>query len=122
MMKTRATAYQPQSDGMVERMNNTVCKYLAKVVSNHQQDRDQYLSFFPKAYRSTVNESTGQTLANALFGRRMLCDLEFECLAEEDVACENNAKELRRRMGQLHEVVRSQVLKLKIDILIRNKI
>ncbi|XP_050519398.1 uncharacterized protein LOC126893360 [Diabrotica virgifera virgifera] len=111
MKKTRTTAYHPQSDGMVERMNRTVGKYLTKMVSNHQRDWDQYLLFFAMAYRSAVNESTGQTPAKVLFGRemRLPCDLEFGCRPGEDVAGEDYVNELRRRMDDIHELVRSNL-------------
>lgn len=111
MKKTRTTALHPQSDGMVERMNKTIGKYLSKVVSNHQRDWDQYLSLFAMAYRSAINESTGQTPAKILFGRemRLPCDLEFGCRPGEDVAGEDYVVQLRRRMDDMHELVRSHL-------------
>lgn len=104
--KTRTTALHPQSDGMVERMNRTIGKYLSKVVSSHQRDWDQHLPFFLMAYRSAINESTGQTPARILFGRelRLPCDLVFRCKPGEDYV-----SELRRKMDDIHQEVRSHI-------------
>ncbi|POS82770.1 hypothetical protein EPUL_005785, partial [Erysiphe pulchra] len=109
--KTRTTALHPQSDGMVERMNRTMGKYLAKVVSEHQRDWDQYLHLFLLAYRSSINETTGQTPANVIFGRevRLPCDLQFGIRPNEDIAGEDYVATLRRRMDDIHERVRTNI-------------
>ncbi|KAJ8949012.1 hypothetical protein NQ318_005186 [Aromia moschata] len=57
--KTRTTALHQQSDGMVERMNRTINRYLSKVVSDHQRNWDQFLHLFLLAYRSSVHDTTG---------------------------------------------------------------
>ncbi|KAJ8935685.1 hypothetical protein NQ318_016803 [Aromia moschata] len=77
---------QYKSDGMVERMNRTINRYLSKVVSDHQRDWDQFLHLFLLAYRSSVHEATGQTPASIVMGRelRLPCDLKFGCTPGED--------------------------------------
>lgn len=109
--KTRTTALHPQSDGMVERMNRTMGKYLSKVVSKHQRDWDQYLHLFLMAYRSSVNESTRLTPANIIFGRelRLPCDLAFGSRPEENLAGEDYVTQLRQQMDEIHETVRSNI-------------
>ena len=109
--KTRTTALHPQSDGMVERMNRTINRYLSKVVSNHQRDWDRHLHLFLMAYRSSVHETTGQTPANILFGRelRLPCDLIFGSKPGEDLAGEDYVTDLRRRMDDIHEQVRTNI-------------
>ena len=109
--KTRTTPLHPQSDGMVERMNRTMGRYLSKVVSDHQRDWDQYLHLFLLAYRSSVNETTGQTPANVLFGRelRLPCDLKFGFKPDEEVAGEDYVTNLRKRMDNIHEKVRTNI-------------
>lgn len=106
--KTRTTALHPQSDGMVERMNRTVGKYLAKVVSDHQRDWDRYLHLFTMAYRSSVQESTGETPACIMFGRevRLPCDLEFGCKPGVEIAGEDYVSRLKGRLHYVHERVR----------------
>ncbi|KAJ8936894.1 hypothetical protein NQ318_010921 [Aromia moschata] len=107
--KTRTTALHPQSDGMVERMNRTINRYLSKVVSDHQRDWDQFFHLFLLAYRSSVHETTGQTPASIVMGRelRLPCDLKFGCTPGDDVAGEVST--LRQRMDDIHERVRSNI-------------
>ena len=109
--KTRTTALHPQSDGMVERMNRTINRYLSKVVSDHQRDWDRYLHLFLLAYRSSVHETTGQTPSSIVMGRelRLPCDLKFGCPASEDLAEEDYVTELRRKMDEIHCRARSNI-------------
>ncbi|POS82547.1 hypothetical protein EPUL_004988, partial [Erysiphe pulchra] len=109
--KTRTTALHPQSDGMVERMNRTVGKYLTKVVSDHQRDWDKYLHLFTMAYRSSVQESTGETPACIMFGReiRLPCDLEFGCKPGVEMAGEDYVSNLKGRLHYIHEKVRQNL-------------
>ncbi|CAK1588504.1 unnamed protein product [Parnassius mnemosyne] len=69
--KTRTTSYHPQSDGMVERFNQTLERYLAKVVEKRQRDWDMHIQPFLLSYRSAVLESTSVTPAFANFGREL---------------------------------------------------
>lgn len=109
--KTRTTALHPQSDGMVERMNRTVGKYLTKVVSDHQRDWDKYLHLFTMAYRSSVQESTGETPACIMFGRemRLPCDLEFGCKPGVEIAGGDYVSNLKGRLHYIHERVRQNL-------------
>ncbi|KAJ8937832.1 hypothetical protein NQ318_016712 [Aromia moschata] len=109
--KTRTTALHPQSDGMVERINMTINRYLSKVVSDHQRDWDQFLHMFLLAYRSSVHETTEQIPASIVMGRelRLPCDLKFGCTPVDDVAGEDYVSTLRQRMEDIHEKVRSSI-------------
>ncbi|KAJ8939041.1 hypothetical protein NQ318_007672 [Aromia moschata] len=99
------------ADGMVERMNRTINRYLSKVVSDHQRDWDQFLHLFLLAYRSSVHETTGQTPASIVMGRelRLPYDLKFGCTPGDDVAGEDYVSTLRQRMDDIHERVRSNI-------------
>ncbi|GFT14493.1 hypothetical protein TNCV_4004511 [Trichonephila clavipes] len=66
--KTRTTALHPQSDGMVERFNQTILNSLCLLVSSNQQDWDKKLSFSLLAYRSAVHETTGFSPFQVFFG------------------------------------------------------
>jgi transposase InsO family protein/predicted aspartyl protease len=109
--KTRTTPLHPQSDGMVERMNRTLNRYLSKVVSDHQRDWDQHLHLFLMAYRSSAHETTGQSPANIAFGRelRLPCDLKFGCKPGENLANDDYVANLRRKMDDIHRRVRVNI-------------
>ena len=59
--KTRTTAFRPQSNAVIERMNRTLQNMLAKCVNEEQNNWSQQLPYVMMAYRSSVHESTGYT-------------------------------------------------------------
>ena len=61
MDKTRTTPFHPQSDGLVERFNRTLVDMLSKAVREDQTDWDEQLPLVMLAYRSSIQESIGQT-------------------------------------------------------------
>ena len=69
--KTRTTAYHPQSDGLVERMNRTLENLLAAHVNDYHNDWDEHLQRCLLAYRSSVHSSTRETPAMLMFGREL---------------------------------------------------
>ncbi|GBM20202.1 hypothetical protein AVEN_216629-1 [Araneus ventricosus] len=71
ILKTRTTALHPESDGMVERFNQTILNHLSLFVSKNHADWDTHLSLFLLAYRSADHEVTGFTPADMLFGRTL---------------------------------------------------
>jgi hypothetical protein len=66
--KTRTTPLHPQSDGMVERYNETVEDHLRKVFVSHQRNWDPKLPIFLLAYRVSTHDSTGLTPASLVAG------------------------------------------------------
>ena len=53
--------YHPQTDGLVERFNQTLLKMLSCFVNEQQTDWDMYIAPCLFAYRNTVHASTGMT-------------------------------------------------------------
>ena len=62
----KTTSYHPQTDGLVERFNRTLCDMLACYVSDHPEDWDSYLPFVTLAY-NTAEQSTLQCSPFYLF-------------------------------------------------------
>ena len=54
--KTRTTAYHPQSDGMVERFNQTLEAQLSKFADHSQRDWDQHIPFLLRTLASCWNK------------------------------------------------------------------
>ncbi|CAK1599155.1 unnamed protein product [Parnassius mnemosyne] len=106
--KTRTTSYHPQPDGMVERFNQTLERYLAKVVENRQQDWDKHNQPFLLSYRSAVHESTSVTPAFANFGRelRLPADLITGIPPDSLRYITDNGNDLRNKMNDIYEHVR----------------
>ncbi|KAJ8948859.1 hypothetical protein NQ318_013512 [Aromia moschata] len=113
--KTRTTALHPQSNGMVERHNRTICHYLSKFVSENQRDWDKLVPLFLLSYRSSQHESTTYTPSMLTSGREMKLptDLILGHPVEENQerSLPEFVEDLRERMDRIHQFARE---KLKI--------
>lgn len=75
--KTLTSAYRPQSDGLVERMNRTLEDIVSKYVQYDQKDWDKYLPFALMAYRASPQETSGLSPNLLMFGREVSIPLRF---------------------------------------------
>ncbi len=110
VQKTRTTAYNPKSDGLIERFNRTILNAVSVMLEplQHQRDWDQYLSYFGFAYRSCVQESTQETPNNMMFGREVRCplDLLVEGPPHEEESSTDYVADLREKLRGAYERVR----------------
>lgn len=74
--KVNTTAYHPQTDGLVERFNNTLVEAISAYVSTNQDDWDLYIPAILFVYRVSPSVSTGDSPFYLLYGRetRLPCD------------------------------------------------
>ncbi|GFX17666.1 retrovirus-related Pol polyprotein from transposon 412 [Trichonephila clavipes] len=109
--KTRTTALLPQSDGMVERFNLIILNSLSLLVSSNQQDGDKKLPWFLLAYRSAVNETTGYSPSQTLFGRdlRLPADLLFSRPPNAPLAPEEYIEKLQEWMEKMHHLASERI-------------
>ena len=70
--KSRTTAFHPQSDGQVERLNRTLLQMLRTTVDENPKSWPQRLPTLMGAYRATVHKVTGVTPNFAMLGRETL--------------------------------------------------
>lgn len=67
--KTNPTVYHPQTDGLVERFHRMLTDMLAKSVEKNSKDWDKHLPFVLFAYRSCIQQSTGESPFDLTYGR-----------------------------------------------------
>ena len=67
--KSRTTAYHPQGDGMVERLNRSLLQLLRTYVT-HEDDWERHLPLVLYAYRTSPHTSTGVSPFELMFGRQ----------------------------------------------------
>jgi len=83
--KLRTTAYQPSTNGVVERFHRTLNTMLGKVVSDSQRDWDDKLPIALAAYRASPHESTNFTPNRLFLGREVSMPLDVLLNLTEDV-------------------------------------
>ena len=70
LTKTRhqiSTAYHPQTNGLVERFNQTMQRSLLKLVKKEQDDWDQYIDGVLFGYRTAIQKSTKKTPIEVMY-------------------------------------------------------
>jgi hypothetical protein len=90
--------YAPQTDGMVERFNATLCRDLAKFVT-HEEDWDRHLAFGIFRYNATSNEATGVPPLPALFG---VDPFEFDACLGLELRLEDESHDVAQRLAEVH--------------------
>ncbi|KAK7929500.1 hypothetical protein WMY93_005895 [Mugilogobius chulae] len=73
----RTTPYHPQTDGLVERYNQTLKSMLRKFVSTTSKDWDQWLPYLLFAFREVPQASTGFSPFELLYGRQVRGPLDL---------------------------------------------
>src|SRR6185312_12770389 len=69
-----SSPYHPQTNGMVERLNRTLCEFLAKVKGD--DDWDLHIPAVLLAYRTKKHATTGYTPFQLVYGRQAILPIE----------------------------------------------
>jgi hypothetical protein len=109
-----STSYHPQTNGLTERFNHTLCVMLSMYVHDNQSDWDLYLPFVQYAYRDTPHTSTGYSPFELLrtYRPKSLIEFKFPDISFEVLTSDPKGfRSLQERIKNVHQDV---VNRLKI--------
>ena len=99
--KVNTTAYHPQTDGLVERFNHTLCQSVSMYVSRDQKDWDTHLPAILFGFRVSPHQTTGDSPFYLLYGREPRLPVDVSLLPPSQVS--NSVREHRARIVQTIE-------------------
>ncbi len=113
----RTTVYHPQTDGLVERFNQTLKQMLRRVAVEDKRDWDLMLPYVLFGIREVPQASTGFIPFELLFGRqpRGLLDVAKEAWEQQQPAPQRSliehVAEMRQRIDRVMPLVREHLAK-----------
>ena len=102
--KTRTTAYHPQGDGMVERLNRSLLQLLRSYVSKYS-DWEYYLPLVLYAYRTSVHSSTNVSPFALMYGRQPKTDLSHTPAFDT----QSYSAHIRKKLAELRDFVETNL-------------
>ena len=112
--QVRTTAYEPRTNGQVERFHRTLNSMLGKSVQQNQRDWDDRLPYIMAAFRASRHESTKFTPNMMVFGRenRAPADLVLGPVqgeSEQFDSADDYVFELQSKLREAHQLARSHL-------------
>ena len=110
----RTSPYHPQTDGLVERFNQTLKGMLRKNATEDGKDWDALIPFVLFAYREVPQESTGFSPFELMYGREVRGPLDvlketWESSTKSDESILSHVMLMRERMEKMTELVQTNL-------------
>ncbi|KAI2667949.1 Retrovirus-related Pol polyprotein from transposon 17.6 [Labeo rohita] len=116
IQQLRTSVYHPQTDGLVERFNQTLKRMLKRVAADDRKDWDQMLPYVLFGVREVPQASTSFTPFELLFGRqpRGLLDVARDAWEQQPVALRSvveHVTQMREKIERVMPMVREHLVK-----------
>ena len=98
------SSYHPQTDGVVEKFNSTLCQYLSMYVAKDQKDWDEYIPLIMFAHRTTNCEAFGDSPFYVLYGQEPRLPIDVKLLRKESEGVTSSVLEHRKRIVEKVEL------------------
>ena len=111
--KANTTAYHPQTDGLVERFNQTLTDMLAKTVEQDGKNWDVRLPYVLFAHRTSPQESTKESPFYLLYGRdpQLPTGIDMSCTPATRalINIDNYKEEVTRNMQEAWTLAKKKI-------------
>ena len=75
-----SSAYHPQTNGLDERINQTLTKAIVKYINTEQDDWDEHIESILFSYRTSVHASTKFTPFYLMYGREAVLPVQLQLI------------------------------------------
>ena len=96
--RTLSSPYHPQTNGLVERYNRTLCESLAKLSIQSKTHWDGHISAALLAYRTACHDTTGYTPFDLMYGRTALLPIDLEIPTQIQQIDDNEEEAIEKRI------------------------
>ncbi len=103
--KLDTAGYRPQTNGLVERFNQTFATMLSMYVNSRHNDWDVYLPYLTFAYNTGVHPATKETPFYLVHGREPRMPLDVQLLPRDE-HCQRDVEEYRAELVEGLQVAR----------------
>ena len=112
----RLSPYHPQTDGLVERFNQTLKTMLRKTAKEEGKNWDKLLPYVLFAYREVLQTSTGFSPFELLYGRQVRGPLDvlretWESSSKSNKSVVSYVINMREKMDRMTELVQENLAK-----------
>ena len=106
IVQVNSTAYHPQANGLVERMNGTIGRLLRRVLASHKNHQrwDELLPLILYSIRITPNSTTGYTPFELLYGRLPSLPIDRMLLPDGTTEDLGNMRKWMEHLQQLRDL------------------
>lgn len=105
--KVNTSSYHPQTDGLVERFNSTLCQSLSMYVAKNQKDGDDFIPLILFAHRTSILEAIGDSPVYVLYGREPRLPIDVKYLRLDSDNMSSSVLEHRKRVVEKVEMAQN---------------
>ena len=113
--KINTTSYHPQCNGLTERFNGTLCSMIASYCNEKQEDWDEFIDVCLFAYRTSKQETVGETPFRLLYGRDVNLPADIALWSSKDIFIDEIDKAWKLAHKLISESAERQVAKESIS-------